>query len=179
MSVDWSRFSSDPRSAESRDIRASDADRDAALDALRDAYSDGRLSKDEHEERSAGVLGSRTLDALVPFLSDLEAGVPATRSAREVAEKKFRDEAADWRSTVVWVSSITTVIWVITAAARGELYFFWPIFPIGILSVLWALEYFDKNQHIEAYERKELKRRAKQAKSKRDNDPPKPAADPD
>lgn len=167
MSVDWSRFSSDPRQPESRGLRASDADRDAALEVLRDAFSDGRLDKTEHEERSAGVLAARTVDALAPHLIDLDPAVPATQSAREVAEAKFEHEVSEWRSTVIWVSSITTVIWTISAIAQGEAYFFWPIFPIVILSVLWALEHLDRNRQIAAWERKELKRRAKRERRDR------------
>src|ERR1051326_9215025 len=52
-------------------MRASDADRDRVADALRDAYAEGRLDVEEHNERIDRAYKAKTLGELVPLLSDL------------------------------------------------------------------------------------------------------------
>ncbi|QFG22761.1 DUF1707 domain-containing protein [Actinomadura sp. WMMB 499] len=51
--------------------RASDADRDRAVDRLRDAVADGRLDPAEFDERVDAALTARTVDALAPLVADL------------------------------------------------------------------------------------------------------------
>ena len=41
-------------------IRASDADREVVVDALREAFSEGRLTLDEFDERMSTAYASRT-----------------------------------------------------------------------------------------------------------------------
>lgn len=60
----------DPVSAALR-MRASDADRERVAGVLRDAYADGRLSLDEHEQRLAEAYRAQTYADLVPVLHDL------------------------------------------------------------------------------------------------------------
>jgi hypothetical protein len=52
-------------------LRASDADRDAVVDRLRDAAGDGRLEPDELEQRVDGALRARTYGDLGALLADL------------------------------------------------------------------------------------------------------------
>ena len=52
-------------------MRASDADRDRVADALRDAYAEGRLDVDEHNQRIDRAYQAKTLGELTPLLSDL------------------------------------------------------------------------------------------------------------
>ncbi|NUP52264.1 MAG: DUF1707 and DUF2154 domain-containing protein [Catenulispora sp.] len=52
-------------------MRASDADRDRVAEALREAYAEGRLDVDEHNERIDRAYKARTLGELTPLLSDL------------------------------------------------------------------------------------------------------------
>jgi hypothetical protein len=61
------------------EVRASDADRDRVVDALRDAAADGRLTVDEFDQRMEAALSSRTLGELAPLTADLGFGplVPA------------------------------------------------------------------------------------------------------
>jgi len=63
----------DPADAVARALRmrASDADREKVAATLRDAYADGRLSLDEHEERLAEAYRATTYAELVPVLRDL------------------------------------------------------------------------------------------------------------
>jgi hypothetical protein len=52
-------------------MRASDADRDRAVDVLRAATADGRLTPDEFSERMETALSARTLGELAGLTSDL------------------------------------------------------------------------------------------------------------
>lgn len=52
-------------------LRASDADRDAVVDRLREAAGEGRLEPDELEQRLDGALRARTYADLAELLADL------------------------------------------------------------------------------------------------------------
>ncbi|HUD38541.1 MAG TPA: DUF1707 domain-containing protein [Streptosporangiaceae bacterium] len=54
-----------------QDLRASDADRDLVVTLLGEAAADGRLTLDEHAERSERALTARTLGELTVLTSDL------------------------------------------------------------------------------------------------------------
>ena len=55
-------------------LRASHGDRDRAMDVLKAAYAEGRLTKDEYDERMAKVFASRTYAELGELTGDLPAG---------------------------------------------------------------------------------------------------------
>ena len=57
-----------------RPIRASDQERESVVDVLRDAYTDGRLTFDEFEERTAAAYGAKTWTELRVLTADLPAG---------------------------------------------------------------------------------------------------------
>jgi len=69
--VAWERFSHDPRAVTNAPLRASDLDRNVALDALSAAYADGRLDREEYDERAAAVQSTKTLGDLLRHLKDL------------------------------------------------------------------------------------------------------------
>jgi hypothetical protein len=52
-------------------IRASDHDRDAVVGTLRDAYTEGRLTLEEFQERTAAAYGGRTWGDLKELTTDL------------------------------------------------------------------------------------------------------------
>jgi Domain of unknown function (DUF1707) len=52
-------------------IRASDADRDVVVDALREAFSEGRLTLDEFDERMSAAYAGRTWGQLRELTVDL------------------------------------------------------------------------------------------------------------
>ena len=52
-------------------IRASDADREVVVDALREAFSEGRLTLDEFDERMSAAYASRTWGQLRELTFDL------------------------------------------------------------------------------------------------------------
>jgi uncharacterized membrane protein len=55
-------------------LRASHGDRDRAVDVLKAAFAEGRLTKDEYDERVASVFASRTYADLAVLTSDLPTG---------------------------------------------------------------------------------------------------------
>ncbi len=55
-------------------MRSSTADRDRAIDVLKAAFAEGRLSWDEFEQRSGQVYRSRTYAELATLTADLPAG---------------------------------------------------------------------------------------------------------
>lgn len=60
----------DPAQAALR-LRASDADREKVADVLREAYAEGRLTRDEHDERLGEAYHAATYGDLLPVLRDL------------------------------------------------------------------------------------------------------------
>jgi hypothetical protein len=56
-----------------RPIRASDQERESVVDVLRDAFTDGRLTFDEFEERTASAYAAQTWTQLRELTSDLPA----------------------------------------------------------------------------------------------------------
>jgi len=56
-----------------RPILASDQERESVVDVLRDAFTDGRLTFDEFEERTAAAYAARTWTDLQGLTSDLPA----------------------------------------------------------------------------------------------------------
>jgi len=51
--------------------RASDADRDQVAEVLNSAYAEGRLTLDEHQERTQAALEAKTFDDLTDLTADL------------------------------------------------------------------------------------------------------------
>lgn len=56
-------------------IRAGHDDRSALTDVLAEAYAQGKLDRDEFDERSAQVMAARYLDELSPLVADLGLGL--------------------------------------------------------------------------------------------------------
>lgn len=58
-------------------LRASDADREQVATVLSTAYAEGRLTREEHDERLEQLLRAKTFDELVPITYDLVPYAPA------------------------------------------------------------------------------------------------------
>lgn len=65
-------------------LRASDAERDRAIEILASAAADGRLTLEEYSERSGAVLAARTLGELARLTADVPVR-PAAPARREIA----------------------------------------------------------------------------------------------
>src|SRR6187549_256616 len=65
-------------------LRASDADRDQVATLLSTAYAEGRLSREEHDERVDQLMTAKTFDDLLPITRDLVlVGPPAPVTAAQ------------------------------------------------------------------------------------------------
>ena len=80
----WRRFEHDPRDPAYSGMRASDRDRAVVHDVLAEAYAEGRLDRDELDERVGSVDAAKTYADLLPPIRDLTADVvPATFASAE------------------------------------------------------------------------------------------------
>lgn len=84
-------------SSEPPALRASDGDRDRALEALQVAAAEGRITAEELDGRVETALSARTIDDLAALTADL----PATRSAPDVLV--IKQEGGKYRKTGRWV----------------------------------------------------------------------------
>jgi hypothetical protein len=64
------------------DVRASDAERDATINRLREATGEGRLTLEELTDRIEAAAGAVMRSDLVPLTSDLPATAAVSRSSR-------------------------------------------------------------------------------------------------
>jgi hypothetical protein len=155
----WSRFSADPRQPGAALLKATDADRDVAVDALREAFADGRLTRAEYDDRSGTALAARTIGAFLPLLVDLlPAGeppaVPASADLRAEAVRRYERDRRDARNGWVLVSGICLAVWGATSLASGGLLFFWPVFPMLGVGIGAASVRLQAESRIEAHEEK-------------------------
>ena len=106
-------------------MRASDADREAAVERLRAHAAEGRLDVDELEQRVERALAARTVGELEELQRDLPA---AGRGSRRVARAK--EEFRSHLTTYLACQIGFVVIWALTGA--GYPWFVWPMFGWGI-----------------------------------------------
>jgi Domain of unknown function (DUF1707) len=88
-------------------LRASDADRDQVATVLSTAYAEGRLTREEHDERVEQLMGAKTFDDLIPITRDLvptDGAAPVSSSpARRgdfTIESAGATDAPDWHVAV-------------------------------------------------------------------------------
>ena len=125
----WASFQHDPRDPAVAPLRASDADRNVVHGVLTEAFADGRLDREEYDERTAATLQARTLGELPALVADLvpdrpllPAKVPLARprrrSSSERAEEKWRkiDGTRSWASSARRCSG--WAIWAATGFRR-------------------------------------------------------------
>jgi len=97
-------------------MRASDAERGRAADALRQHHVDGRLDTEELEERTGRAYAATTLDELDQLFADL----PRPRSP-EGPGRPTR-----WRQAFAF-PSIALLFAVAVVASAHALFFVWPL----------------------------------------------------
>jgi len=109
-------------------LRASDADRDAVAERLRDAAVEGRLETEELEERLQAALRARTYGDLDGVLADLPAKrVPRERRGTDVTP-------AAYAAVAVATRVLATLVLVTVVLAGVVLMAAWWLF--------WALAWF-------------------------------------
>ena len=92
-------------------MRASEAEREEAVEELRRHASVGRLDADELERRVEAALGARTLDDLATLKDDLPEIVPS--------------EFGEHLRVYLAVNALLVAIWAVTGAG-----YFWPVWPL-------------------------------------------------
>ncbi len=117
-------------------LRASDADRERTVAALRDHFAVGRLSNGELAERIAGAYDSKTLAELDGLMLDLPSGEstpPDALTHRGVPPRRTRTKAGRALATSVRIDAtlyaVVNVMLIAIWAASGSGYF-WPIWVI-------------------------------------------------
>ena len=114
-------------------MRASDAEREHAAEALREHYAAGRITREELDARLEAVYGATTVEELDELRADLP-DVPLSPQARraELAHRRaeLRGKVLQHAGGALTPFLICTVIW----AASGADSPFWPlwllIFPL-------------------------------------------------
>jgi hypothetical protein len=99
------------------DIRASDAEREEVIAALRTHAGDGRLDLDELDQRIETAYAAKTRRDLVALTSDLPRAPRAPRDERR--------EFAEHLRVYLSLMTMLVVIWALTGMG-----YFWPVWPI-------------------------------------------------
>jgi len=170
----WGRFSHDPRDPAYSGLRTSDRDRAVVHDVLAEAYAEGRLDRDELDERTAAVDGAKTYGDLVPPLRDLavDAGTPAvTLAPRADLERKaqayYREKLGEAFMGFLIPNLIVWTIWLFAGHS-----FPWPLFVLIPTAGNLVRVMFSKQAIVEARIEKLERRQAKAL------EPPKPPGPP-
>jgi hypothetical protein len=161
----WSQFDHDPRNPANTTMRASDRDRAVIESVLADAFAEGRLTRNEYDERAEAALTSRTLGELLPLVDDLPVAREPQSSPRSLQEQAVRKWESDRREALTGLIGISVLLWTIWAVTMfGG--FPWPIFPMAFALMNLVRVQVNKRdiveehaKRIEKKERKELKRR--------------------
>ena len=139
MAAFWESFRLDPRQPGHAPMRASDADREVVRAVLADAYADGRLTREEYDDRLNTLYASRTLGDMPALVTDLvppdgPATAPAALQSADLrtrGARKWRKDVEESFAAFLVPTVICTVIW-IAVTGRG---FFWPAFPMLFLGL--------------------------------------------
>ena len=165
----WSSFTYDPRDPRYASLRASDHDRAVVHQVLGEAYADGRLDREEYDERCVRADGSRVLGDFRAILGDLVAPPPSTgrslahasqQELETLAERAWQTKRREASFSFLGASLVTTAIWFATCFGGGgfEPYFFWPGFVIAF-SLLHLVRVASSHREIVESEVKRLEKR--------------------
>jgi len=135
-------------------MRASDHDRQEAVERLSVALEDGRLKVDEFEDRVGLAYQAVTYGDLAPLYADLPAA--GSRTGREAAPPALAPPAlappalappacAHWRSVLadlpatlkvlwtIWLTAtlINVVVWALVSGTSAHLVYPWPLWVAG------------------------------------------------
>jgi uncharacterized protein DUF1707 len=160
----WSRFEHDPRDPAYAGMRASDRDRAVVHDALAEAYAEGRIDREELDERTTAVDVAKAYADLVAPLQDLTSdasplvATPAPAGdVQRAAEQHYRDKLRETFFEFLIPNLICWAIWFMT----GHDGFIWPVF-VTIPTLLHLLQVASsKHRTIQAQAEKLARKQAK------------------
>jgi hypothetical protein len=165
----WAAFQHDPRDPAVAALRASDADRNIVHSVLVDAFADGRLDREEYDERTAAAIRARTLGELASLMADLVPDRPllpartplvaaSPAELRRRAEESWRE---DRRSALLGLLGSAVVTWAIWAAVMfGG--FPWPLI-VNALAAMNLIRVMASKREIVENEVKRLERKQARA----------------
>jgi len=147
-------------------MRASDGDRDIVLRTLGDAYAEGRLDRDEYDERSDAVACAKTLGELPVVLEDLVpatavvpyAGALDTRSIEEQAVARWERGRRESFMAFLIPTLVTWVIWAATSLGG----FPWPLFVMIGTGIPVVRATVMKKDIIESHQRSIVRKQEKE-----------------
>ena len=186
----WREFELDPRHPSFAALRASDRDRELVNRVLSEGYAEGRLDREELDERGGALAAARTLGELPALVSDLvPLGPEPTQSARLVGPEGMRERAVErWtrsRRDAAWTFvSASVICWVIWFAiglgpGRFDAGFPWPLFVSAFTALnLARIQYRRQDliaDEVRSLERKQEKQRRRELGQPPD-DPDEPAS---
>lgn len=172
--VPWGEFTQDPRSPEAAGLRAGDRDRDVVLRVLADGYADGRLTKDEYDERADATAAAKTLGELPPLIIDLVPHTPQSSTGRALAtsDELHRRAVGRWeeqrREALTGFLIANVVCWVIWAATGFG--FPWAIF-VTLGTGIMLLQVQLRRKDIVAQELRRLEKKQQKALRARPDTP--------
>jgi hypothetical protein len=106
-------------------LRASDADRDKVTEVLHAAYAEGRISYEEHSERTSAALSARTIDDLTALTSDLVPAAPERAPLVRVPDAPRTDRMtamlAETKRVGPWLAPRTIQVNVVLGSALVDL----------------------------------------------------------
>jgi Domain of unknown function (DUF1707) len=169
----WGRFTVDPRRPEAAGLRASDRDRDVVLEVLTEGYADGRLTREEYDERATATSSAKTLGDLPAMIRDLVPDRPVARVTRSDAEDLHRQAVERWAAqrrqaftAFLLPTVICWAIWLMAGlgdhAAGSHIGFPWPAFVTLGTGAGLARVLGNKRQLIAQHERRLAKRQRRE-----------------
>jgi uncharacterized membrane protein len=114
-------------------LRASHADREHALDTLKTAFADGRLDKDELDDRVGQALAARTYAELAAVTAGIPAVPVQARPPRRATRPQVNKETVKW-GLVAAGAMIPPAMFV--AGAFGVWYLVFPAMPLLVIEMI-------------------------------------------
>ncbi len=130
-------------------LRAAHADRDQVIDVLKAAFVQGRLAKDEFDQRVSQVLAARTYADLAALTADIPAGVTRAQPPREPAREsgdKQRIRAAAWVAAVPSLAVAAAVMEShgVSAVSLFAVVLYLSVVTLSVTGLLTAFLWFEK-----------------------------------
>ena len=120
----------DGTAGERGQLRASHADRDQAIDVLKAAFVQGRLTKGEFDLRVGRVFASRTYADLAAVTAGIAAGPCASKPSRRLTRA---ENAVAWGVCGLIVSAVLTVVVIPAGTTKAVV--------VGTAAAIYALSW--------------------------------------
>ncbi|CAN5486191.1 hypothetical protein BH11ACT8_BH11ACT8_05640 [soil metagenome] len=172
----WGAFEHDPRDPVHAGLRASDSDREVLVRVLSTAYADGRLDREEFDQRSETLSAARTLGELPPLVADLVPERTLVRPSDALAT--LSPSQLDARAVEAWRErrrqalwgfiGPSLICWAIYLAINGLTFdsFVWPLI-VSAATGLNLLRVAASREQVVREERQQLVKQQAKALRKR------------